>query len=226
MGKPKHRGHKGAAHKRKDRRLAAQLKNKRLHAKRRDIDSADGDDADEGTILLNGNNGNRGLSDVVPRGRGDSGAILTDPKRLDADLRLVRMALARGYNVRRKTMLRRRLEAIAAKLEVNVPTKEGGMVPSEALADKHSIDAIKALIAMDQADMKRVELFRGDNAQGTTVNVNVNNAESVTVDQRTIELARLAHSLGCKEVTVEGKSIAVADLLGTDAPVSEAEDDT
>ena len=47
------------------------------------------------------------------------------------------------------------------------------------------------------------------------MNVNVNSNNTVQVDQRTIELAKLAQSLGAKELIIDDKSVPLTELLGT-----------
>ncbi len=151
------------------------------------------------------------------QGRGDSGRLLTDPKRMKYDLDLVRNAIAKGYNVTRKGMLRRRLEAIAAKTSGEVMTKEG-LVDSETKADELAIAATKVLVMMDQADMKRLDVFKEAPPQvppiGITIHGDNTTVTSTPVDRRTVELAELANALGAKDIVVEGRSIPVTELLG------------
>lgn len=149
------------------------------------------------------------------RGRGDSGMILTDPHRLRSDLKLTEIAVRKGWNVRRKQMLRRRLEEIAMKTEASVVTRDG-VIELESAADKLAIDAVKVLVAMDNADVARI--IKKPEVPAVQVNVN-NSTTNVNLDRRTTELARLAYALGAKELVVEGRSIPIAEALGTDPSV-------
>ena len=164
---------------------------------------------------------------VQLRGRGDSGLILTDPHRLRSDIKLVEAAVRKGWNVRRKTMVRRRMEEIVAKTEAEVVTKEG-LVKLESAADKLAIDAAKVLTAMDNQDINRITKLKESAGQPVSpinpvqVNVNVSsngpgnvNTTATVFDSRTIELARLAASLGAREFHVDGKPVPIADIVGT-----------
>jgi hypothetical protein len=151
------------------------------------------------------------------QGRGDSGRLLLDPKRVSQDIALVRQALAKGYNVTRKGMLRRRLEAIAAKETGDLMTKEG-LVDSETKADELAIAAAKVLVMMDQADLKRLAHFE-EKPQVPQVGIHVHGDNTVIssqpVDRRTAELVELANALGAKELVVDGRAVPVTELLGS-----------
>jgi hypothetical protein len=157
------------------------------------------------------------------RGRGDGGRLLLDPHRMRSDLQLVFAAVTKGYNVRRKTMLRRRLEAIANKeqADVVVKGKEGcSIVYSESKADELAIAATKILVAMDQADMKRLEVFKDPPKQdppGVEVNINVNSE----TDGRRSSLIELAQRLGAREILIDGRAIDPRTGLESIGSVSE-----
>lgn len=147
-----------------------------------------------------------------PRGRGDSGGLLTQPSQFKNDIKLVENSIKKGWNVRRKQMIRRRLEDILVKTTGDMNTKDG-IVSSETVADKLAIDAAKVLVTMDAQDMTRIKNGKPD-VPGTVVNV-TNNVLNNGFDARTIELARLAFNIGARELTVSGRSIPIQEILGT-----------
>lgn len=162
------------------------------------------------------------------RGRGDSGGLLTDPHRARSDAKLVNMAVRRGWNVRRKRMIRNRLENIVAKETATVFTKKGPM-DCATKADELAIQAAKVLTAMDGQDIKRVEVFEKEApatppGSSTTVNINVNSNDG-GIDPRRTALARLAAKLGARELTIDGRATPVDDLLESTGRVSESESD-
>ncbi len=167
------------------------------------------------------------------RGRGDAGRLLLDPHRLRSDLAMLQRAVTKGFNVQRKTMLRRRLEGIAAKTEADVVVKgkEGcSVIHSESKADELAIMATKVLVAMDAADMKRVEVLK-DNPppEPPTVNVNVNvtsNSESEEqrqANERRTKLLELADRIGARELVIDGRAVQVGTSVeSVDAVASES----
>lgn len=231
MARPKNRGHRNRKPvKRRDSKLAArsgkQRKTPRASAKSRDINLADDDDAD---VLEVKGTAKDGMTETptnlpAPRGRGDSGGLLTDPNRVRSDIRLVEQSVRKGWNVRRKNMIRRRLEDIVVKTEAEVVCK-GGTVILESAADKLSIDAAKVLTAMDAADVNRVKAaHEKDNPilpQPTSVTnvININDESQ----RRRIELAQLASRLGAREIVLEGRSVPVTEILGAAVPVRDEE---
>lgn len=90
------------------------------------------------------------------------------------------------------------------------------MVWLESAADKLAIGAAGILVQMDSQDVKR---YQGQQPQQPATQVNVNHNTTINIDQRTIELAQLAQSLGAKELLIDGRSVPVAELLGTAIPV-------
>lgn len=212
----------------RDRKLTAQLskqsKRPRALAKGRETNLADDDSLQKPTQEL--------TTHPEPRGRGDSGMLLTDPNRMRSDLNMVERAVNKGWNVRRKTMLRRRLEDIVAKTTADVVTKNG-TVDSESAADELAIKAATVLVKMDAADVDRVKTLREmadpKNAppQPLAINVTNNNITSTTVnnvDERRLGLARLAERFGARELIVDGRPVPIAQLTGTAAPVPSTDD--
>lgn len=155
------------------------------------------------------------------RGRGDSGKLLTDPHRIRSDEQLVNKAVRGRWNVRRKNMIRRRLEGIVDKKTADVLCKGGEIVTMEAPADKLAIEASRVLVAMNAQD--QVDDLKGGETPPapTPVEVNVH----VAVDNRRIELARLAHKLGARSLLIDGRQVLVADILGPAGLVPEGGED-
>lgn len=174
----------------------------------------------------NGTNLNRIERNALQRsrGNGDSGRLLMDPAKLKQDLTMLRNAVAKGYHVTRKGMLRRRLEAIVAKEKGEVMTKEG-LVDSETKADELAIAATKVLVLMDAADLKRLEHFEDKPVVppqvGITIHGDNTTVTSSPVDRRTIELAELANAIGAKELVIDGRAVPVSELLGSTVRVPE-----
>lgn len=150
---------------------------------------------------------------IEVRGRGDSGKLLTDEHRMRSDILLVEQSVKKGWNVRRKPMLVRRLMDIASKTTGDMNTKDG-IVSSETVADNLSIQAIKVLVAMDAQDQTRVKNTEPE-VPTTVVNVTNNVLNNNGFDARTIELARLAHNIGARELTISGRSVPIQEILGT-----------
>lgn len=158
-----------------------------------------------------------------PRGRGDSGRMLTDPHHIRGDLQELDRAVRKGWNIRRKTALRRRLEAIAAKTEGQVVTKLG-LITSETKGDELAIAAIKVLAAMDAQDLAREKQFREaanpSSTPTTAVQVNVTNVSSdpIDIERRRVELLGLANKLGAREVIINGETVK---LTGDNGPADD-----
>lgn len=142
------------------------------------------------------------LLESTRHGRGDSSKLLTseDPKEITADIKIVEQSIQRGWNVRRKALLRNRLEEIALKTKGDVVTKDG-IVKSETIADKLSIDAIKVLAQMDKNDVERVKNSKPVPDNKPVVNVNVG------IDARTAKYFELARSLGVRELIIDGRRV-------------------
>lgn len=145
------------------------------------------------------------------RGRGDSGKILLDPHRMRSDIKLVEQSIKKGWNVQRKTMIRRRMEDIVRKTEAEVVTKDGVIISTSA-ADKIAIEATKVLVSMDSQDQTRVKNDKGElnPTPSTTVNINVTNS----VDERRLGIARLAQRFGARELVVDGEAIPISEITG------------
>jgi hypothetical protein len=161
-------------------------------------------------------------SSIGPRGRGDSGGLLTDPHHVRSDLSLIEQSVKKGWNVRRKTMIRRRLEEIVEKKLADVVTKEG-IVQLESKADELAIKATSILVQMDTQDQTRLKNSSPQPTESsTTVNVNVNNLNVSDPDERRrVELARLALKFGARELVIDGQSISCSDIVGTASEVQE-----
>lgn len=154
---------------------------------------------------------------------GDTGGLLTsnNPREVRNDLKLLGRAVRSGWNIKRKNMIKRRLEEIMQKTSVSVPTKNG-MVDCDGPADSNAIAAARVLVAMngqDQAD-DHLAIKNGQPESSTVVNITNN----VSVDHRRIELARLANKLGARELLIDGKPIATSEYLGTANTTSESEE--
>ena len=154
---------------------------------------------------------------------GDSGKLLTDNHRVRGDTRLVNMAVRKGWNVKRKNMLRRRLENIAQKTTAEVVTKQG-VVNLESKADELAINAIKVLVSMNQSDIDLEKLNKDipPTPPSVVIQNNVNTIDSA-VEQRRIELARLARKFGARSVLIDGRQIPIADILGSTDEVPSVE---
>lgn len=227
---PKKRSGHRKKPKARDRKLTAQLskqsKRPRALAKGRDTNLAE-DDSPQKLIKTK-----KLPAKPVARGRGDSGMLLTDPNRMRSDINMVERSVNKGWNVRRKTMLRRRLEDIVAKTTADVVTKFG-TVESESAADELAIKAATVLVKMDASDVDRVKTLREladpKNAppQPLAINVTNNNISTTVnnVDERRLGLARLAERFGARELIVDGRPVPIAQLTGTASPVSSEDDD-
>lgn len=151
---------------------------------------------------------NSGTGAGTGRG-GDSGRLLTNPNTVNKDLRLLNRAVRSGWNIRRKNMIKRRLESVLLKETVSVPTKNG-MVEVDGPADSNAIAAARVLVAMngqDQADdhlAMKVELEAQANKGGVNVNI----------DARESTILQLAKSLGATELIIDGSSVPVAEGAG------------
>lgn len=132
--------------------------------------------------------------------RGDSSKMLTDSKDVKSDIKLVEEAVSKGWNVRRKDMIRRRLEDIVIKTTGKVHLKEA-TIDCETEGDKISIQAAKVLTQMDKNDVERVKNSKPPEDTRPVVNVNVG------IDARTTKYLELARSLGVKELTIDGRRV-------------------
>lgn len=157
----------------------------------------------------------KGLDRITQRG-GDSGKLLTNPNQVLADSRLISRAIRGRWGVRRKSMIRRRLEDVVAKTEVDVifGTKEGPEgIPSVEVADRNAVAAARVLVQMNGQDQED-DHFEVKNKKpatpGTQVNVNVlNNTE--LGPSRFIQLAK---SLGATELLIDGTKVPIAEVDG------------
>lgn len=180
-----------------------------------------------GDSSVNHGTTNGSVQDVRSLNRGgDTGGLLTsnNPKEVREDLKLVERAVRKGWNIKRKNMVQRRLYEIMEKTHVSVPTKNG-MVDCDGPADSNAIAAARVLVAMngqDQADDHLVAK-QGQPEQPNTV-VNIHNNNVTAIDARRIELARLANKLGARELLINGRSVPIAECLGTTDTASEPEE--
>lgn len=161
------------------------------------------------------------------KGGGNQARLLTshDPKVIAQELAMTEMAVARGWNVKQKDMIRNRLLKIMRKEEAEVFTKQG-MVMSESAADELALKAAKVLEAMDSADVKRLEAFKSLNepvqeGNKTQVNVNVNGNATITTDadNRRVELAKLFDKYGARPEVEEVETVDSKDVVEAVADV-------
>jgi len=195
------------------------------HQRRRE--RINGNDEEDNSLLRKATDGEGG--DTPVRGRGDSGLILTDPHRVRSDLALLEKSVSKGYNIRRKTMMRRRLEDIACKTEADVVVKgKDGctIVHSESKADELAAKAIKILVDMDTQDCKRLEMLKDKpnltgSAPSTIVNVNVNNSDLSEAERRRLEIIGIAQRLGASRLTLDGRAVNIGVDAESTSSVSE-----
>lgn len=200
MARPKNRGHKTKPAKRRMRNiLPLQAPNNGR------IESLD-----QGTIT-------KQEADIRrQKGRGDSSELLTsdDPKELLKDIQQIDKALRNRWGVRRKDMIRQRMEEIVAKTNAQVVTKEG-LEDSATKADELAIAATQALIKMDALDQKdehfevkskKPELpqLPGMNVYGD-VNIGNNQQNNVAEDRRA-KILELAERFGASRVVIEDRT--------------------
>lgn len=175
-----------------------------------------------GDSSVNNGTNDSGVHDVPTKNRaGDSGGLLTsdNPKEIKKDLRMIEGAVRKGWNIKRKNMIQRRLLEIMEKTHVSVPTKNG-MVDCDGPADSNAIAAARVLVAMngqDQAD-DHLALKNGQPEPSTVVTIH-NNVTSI--DARRIELARLANKLGARELLIDNRPVPISECLGTTDSTSE-----
>lgn len=176
-----------------------------------------------GDSSVNNGTNDSGVHDVPTKNRaGDSGGLLTsdNPKEIKKDLRMIEGAVRKGWNIKRKNMIQRRLLEIMEKTHVSVPTKNG-MVDCDGPADSNAIAAARVLVAMngqDQAD-DHLALKINDQSEPSTVVTIHNNVTSI--DARRIELARLANKLGARELLIDNRPVPISECLGTTDSTSE-----
>lgn len=224
--KRKPKGHNGKASKRRDPKLL-DLRQAR-YGKRNRREAKERVERDYGPNSRS--NGASTHDDDTPpppkavRGRGDSGMMLLDPHKMRSDLQLLERALRQGYNVRRKSMLRRRLERIVVKETAEVVTKLG-VIETESKADELAIAAARILTIMDKADQDRFEMFREKASEpqptntNVQVNVNVSDNHDSEANRKRIELAKLALKYGNGTLVIDGEQVTAADVLGTDSVI-------
>lgn len=177
-----------------------------------------------GDSSVNNGTNDSGVHDVPTKNRaGDSGGLLTsdNPKEIKKDLRMIEGAVRKGWNIKRKNMIQRRLLEIVEKTHVSVPTKNG-MVDCDGPADSNAIAAARVLVAMngqDQADDHLALKINDQSDQPNTV-VNIHNNNVTAIDNRRFELARLANKLGARELLIDGEAVPVTDDTGSADSVS------
>lgn len=159
------------------------------------------------------------------RSGGDTGGLLTskNPKEIKNDLKLLERAVRNRWGIKRKNTIVRRLYDVIGKTSVVTMTK-GGPFDSEERADANAIAAAKVLAMLngqDQADDQWEEKLSQDKPPAVNVTVN-----QVNVNDRTIELARLAQSLGARELVVSGQRVTPEHYLESVDPVQKAQTST
>ncbi len=167
----------------------------------------------------------------VNKGCGDQSGLLTstNPSELLSDVKLIDKAISRRvpWNVKRKDMVVQRLTDIVNKITVKVPTKEGGLVDSEAKADELAIAASSVLAKLDAIDQKdHIEANKKPDVPQPGINIgtlNVNNT-----DDRRSHLTRLLERFGTGGDVVEAVSgdkdsnVEATDSLSGDQEASES----
>lgn len=193
------------------------------HTKSRKYDTRNGDSS-----VINGTDTEPDYKEDREHGRGgDTGGLLTskDPREVKKDLKLVERAVRNGWGIKRKNMIVRRLQAIVEKTHVSVATKTGGTVEVDGPADSNAIAAARVLVAMngqDQADDHlAIKNGQPDNGSSTTINIHNN---VTNIEQRRIELARLADKFGARSLVINGEQVSVTEYLGSTGTISEPEE--
>lgn len=173
----------------------------------------------DSTVSARSNRKGRRESDIA-RGKngGDSGKLLTsdDPAVLAEDMRMLRIALTKGYNIRNKELMRKRAEEILRKETGEVMTKHG-LVVSETKGDELALEAIKVLTKMDEADLKRIQVMKeihkegqpgeGQPQFGVNINVNGNGQVSINADDKRSSLIMLARRFGASELVIDDQPV-------------------
>lgn len=122
--------------------------------------------------------------------------LFQNPNEIQQDAALIRRATRSKWNVRRKGMIKRRLEAIVEHEE-------------DPLA---ATGAARALIQMNEQDQKddHLEVKQQTPQVGTQVNVAINN----TTDVGRSRILQLAERFGASKLVIDGATISVADVTG------------
>lgn len=147
-----------------------------------------------------------GRERVIKARGGDSGRLLTDQNRIGPDARLIERAVRNRWGVRRKGLIRRRLEDIVAHEQTLVLSKDGPEI-SMSEADRNAIAASRVLVAMngqDQAD--DFEEAKAATPQLSPVNVHI--------DARTSQIIQLAKQLGARTLLIDGAEVSVEQGTG------------
>lgn len=164
---------------------------------------------------------------------GNQAQLLTqlhDPALIIRELQTVEMAVAKGWNIRQKDMIRSRLLRIMRKETAEVMTKHG-LVESESAADEMALKASSILERMDSADVDRLKVFKGfadgkpEPQPPPTVNI-INNNVNTNSDDRNALLAQLLERFGASESDRgEGSSSASSVIDSTANDLSEDDRD-
>lgn len=154
---------------------------------------------------------------------GDSGGLLTNPDEVVQDAKLIERAIRNRWGIKRKRMIVRRLTEVVEKKEVGIPTKEGTFM-SDAVADQNAIAAARVLVAMNAQDQEDDHLELKLHKDVPTTVVNVTNNNNVSVDNRRIELARLAESLGASRLLIDGREVEASSYLESADSVPKSEE--
>lgn len=179
----------------------------------------------EDSSVNNGTSNKKVQDESMSKNRGgDTGGLLTsnNTREVRKDLQLVERAVRSGWNIKRKNMIKRRLLEIMEKTHVSVPTKMG-TVDVDGPADSNAIAAARVLVAMNGQDQSDDHLAIKHQAEQPNTVVNIHNNNVTTIDNRRIELARLAKSLGASELSISGRTVSVDDVIESDVVVPKTE---
>ena len=191
---------------------------KKPTTRRQRINGRQGEELDEAladSSPVNGTNNGSSRGGKKSRG-GDSGRLLTKPKEVVADARLIERAVRGRWGVRRRGMIRRRLEEIVAKTEVEVHfgTKEGPVgVNSPDSADKNAVAAARVLVAMDSMDQAD-DHFEVKNKTPATPGVGIYVNGGNNPQSGSSQIVQLAIALGATELVIDGSAVPVTESTG------------
>lgn len=152
------------------------------------------------------------------------GGILTNtsnPSEVSKDLSLIERALKNRWGIRKKELIQDRLLKVLNKEEVTVATKDGPVTVEEP-ADRNAVAAARVLVQMNGQDIEceQFEIKSGKpTTPGTVVNV-INASESASKPGAS-RILQLAHSLGARELIIDGEAIPT---VSTSNSVRESEE--
>lgn len=147
------------------------------------------------------------------KGGGNQAGLLTsdDPRELMRNLLDTQRAIAQGWNIKQKEMIRNRLYKIMEKQEAEVMTKEG-LVDSETKADELALLAAKVLTMMDANDVKRIEVIDGivnkpSAPQPHGTNPNGSSPGITATEEGRSALTELALRFGARELVIDDRAV-------------------